>query len=100
MNEPGSPERPPLIESTAPPRRVRQARDRALILPIAGLALVLPPFATIFAIDFRIAGIPFTALYLFTVWAALIIGAALLARPLSQVESLDGDSEGPTESTG
>ena len=100
MNELTRPAAPPLSEPTTPPRKVRQARDRAMILPIVGLALLLPPFATIFAIDLKIAGIPLTVLYLFTVWAALIAGAALLARPLSQAESSDGNSESPTGTPG
>ena len=50
----------------------------------AGLALLLPPVASIFAIDLHIWSIPFTAIYLFGVWALLIIGAALLSRGLNR----------------
>lgn len=53
-----------------------------MVLPILGVVALLPPFATIFEIDTRIAGIPLIALYLFVVWALLIVGAARLARPL------------------
>lgn len=59
-----------------------KARDRALLLPLLGLVALLPPIAGIFQLDFTIAGIPFLVLYLFTVWALLIAGAALLSRRL------------------
>lgn len=60
----------------------RKARDRAFVLPVVGLLLLTPPLAGIFELDFLVAGVPFTALYLFVVWAGLIAGAALLARTL------------------
>jgi hypothetical protein len=62
----------------------RKTSDRALILPLVGLLLLLPPVAGIFQLDVRILGIPFTAFYLFVVWAALIAGAALLSWRLQQ----------------
>ena len=60
----------------------RKTRDRALILPLVGLIALLPPVAGIFRIDMRVLGVPFTAAYLFIVWAALIAGAAMLSRRL------------------
>ena len=56
--------------------------DRAFILPIVGLLLLIPPVANIFQLDVYLAGIPFTALYLFTVWGLLIAGAIVLSRKL------------------
>ena len=64
------------------PLRRQKTRDRAIVLPLIGLALFVPPVAAIFQLDARIAGLPLTAVYLFGVWAALIIGAALLSREL------------------
>ena len=64
------------------PLRYRKARDRALILPLAGVILLTPPVAGIFQLDAKIAGMPFTLLYLFAVWAILIAGAAALSRQL------------------
>lgn len=61
----------------------RKTRDRALVLVLVGCALLTPPLAGIFQIDARILGIPFTGLYLFVVWAALIVGAAALSGRLS-----------------
>ena len=79
----GGPQDLPLSMAPADRRRIR---DRAVILPAVGLILLLPPFAGIFALDIRVAGAPFTALYLFAVWAALIIGAALLSRGLGDLD--------------
>ncbi len=64
------------------PLRHRKTRDRALILPLAGLILLTPPVAGIFHLDAKIAGIPFTVVYLFAVWALLIAGSAALSRRL------------------
>jgi hypothetical protein len=62
----------------------RKTSDRALILPLVGFLLLMPPIAGIFQLDIRILGIPFTAFYLFLVWAALIVGAAVLSRRVQQ----------------
>ncbi len=67
-------------------RRVRRTRDRALVLLLLGLVLLLPPVAQIFHLDSKIAGIPVTLLYLFTVWAVLIVGTAWLAPRLSETD--------------
>jgi hypothetical protein len=64
------------------PLRHRKTRDRALILPLVGLILLTPPLAGIFQLDAKIAGVPFTAIYLFAVWGLLIAGAAALSRQL------------------
>jgi len=64
------------------PLRRQKIRDRAMVLPLIGLVLLVPPIANIFQLDARVGGLPFTALYLFGVWAALIVGAAILAREL------------------
>ncbi len=71
------------------PLRHRKARERALILPLAGLILLIPPVAGVFHLDTKIAGVPFTVVYLFAVWALLIAGAAALSRRLR-----DGDEPG------
>jgi len=73
--------------------RHRKTRDRARILPLVGLILLTPPLAGIFQLDAKIAGVPFTAIYLFAVWALLIAGAAALSRQLR-------DGVGPAETPG
>lgn len=54
----------------------------------------MPPIAGIALIDEDIGGLPVPMLYLFTVWALLILGAALLARPLRDSEDA-GSTAGP-----
>jgi hypothetical protein len=76
------------------PLRHRKARDLALILPAVGAMLFLPPIAQIFEIDGRIGGVPFTVVYLFAVWAALILGAAALSRRLGGPELPAEDANG------
>jgi hypothetical protein len=64
--------------------RRRRLMDGARILPVLGLVLFLLPAL------WRRPGEPNTAgeaLYLFAVWAALILAAALLARPLRRTEA-------------
>lgn len=79
-----------MIDRPDQPLLHRKARDRALILPLVGLILLTPPFAGIFQLDVKIAGVPFTVIYLFVVWAILIAGAAMLSRQLR-----DGNTPGP-----
>jgi len=71
-------------ESSRPyrPASDRKDSDRSFILTLVGALLLTPPLAGIFQLDVRVLGIPFTGLYLFVVWAALIAGTALLSRRL------------------
>lgn len=69
------------------PLRHRKARDRAVILPLVGAILFLPPVAAIFRVDATIGGIPLLVLYIFAVWAGLILAAALLAPRLRESDA-------------
>lgn len=60
----------------------RRARDRSAVLLFVGVVLLVPPLAGIALIDDLAFGIPIPLLYVFSVWAGLIIAGALLARPL------------------
>lgn len=62
--------------------RDAKTKDRAAVLLIAGILLSLPPLARIFEIEAKILGLPVTLIYLFAVWAGLIVSARLLARGL------------------
>mgnify|MGYP006878993129 CR=1 FL=1 len=62
--------------------RQRKARDRSLATLLAGIALLLPPIALLFDVRGTLFGLPATLLYLFFVWAALIVMARLLAPKL------------------
>jgi len=73
------------------PQRDGKARDRALVLPLVGALLLISPLAGIFQLDAKLGGVPFTLVYLFTVWAVLIVGAAALSRHLRGGISLVND---------
>lgn len=60
-----------------------RVRDAAVLLPILGLALLVPPVITLFAkAQLGVAGVPLVVVYVFTTWIALIAAAAALARKL------------------
>jgi hypothetical protein len=69
-------------EPAEKPLRDQKSRDRALILPLVGVILLLPPVGGIFVLEGTVAGLPATLAYVFGVWALLIAGAAALARRL------------------
>ena len=61
-------------------------RNAAVLLPFVGLLLLMPPFIGLFPPTVLLAGIPVLVLYVFGVWAVLIVLAALLARRLPGTE--------------
>lgn len=66
------------------PRSTASARlrDAAVLLPFAGLLLLMPPFVGLFPAAATLFGIPVLVLYVFGVWAVLIVLAAWFARRL------------------
>ncbi|WP_140056119.1 hypothetical protein [Oceanibaculum nanhaiense] len=70
--------------------RTRNVRDAAAILPVAAIFLLLPPVILIFSAPVLIAGIPLIVLYVYGVWACLILVALLVAL---RVEDADGDGK-------
>ena len=58
-------------------------RDRAALSLVIGVILLMPPVVGIFHVDAKVAGLPFTLVYLFAVWAVLILAARWLARRLT-----------------
>lgn len=71
----------------------RRVRDRSIILLLLGLTLLVSPMASIFEIDEKVGGVPVTLIYLFAVWALLILGAAYLSRGLRRSEEANARSE-------
>jgi len=59
-----------------------KAPDAAVVLPVFGMFLLLPPAISLFAAPVAIWGVPLIVLYVFGAWAGLICCAALLARRL------------------
>ncbi|MFC3231431.1 hypothetical protein ACFOGJ_29555 [Marinibaculum pumilum] len=79
-------------------------RDAALVLPLLGVFLLLPPFPEIFMAPVRLAGVPLIVLYIFGVWLAMILAALWLARRLQGRGATEtrhpGDSRGQAEYRG
>lgn len=65
-----------------PERENRGARDAAAILPFVSVVLLFPPIVYIFAAPVTVAGVPLIVLYLFGVWAAIILAACLVSHRL------------------
>ncbi len=64
----------------------RKIRDRSVALLVLGIVLLMPPMVRIAQIDTAVFGLPFALVYLFAVWLLLVLGAAILARPLRDSE--------------
>lgn len=86
--------RGPMFVGEARYRR-RRLRDGARMLPVFGAFLVLLPILWAPALTERRDTAP-DGIYLFAVWAGLILVAAVLARPLSRTDE-DTASPGPDE---
>lgn len=69
----------------------------AFLLPVAGLLLIVPPLLTLFGGRHWLFGAPLQTVYLFAVWLALIVGAALLSRRLPAAGT-DEDGEAAEDS--
>ena len=60
--------------------RAEKIRQVALLLPLFGLFLLLPPAVRVFALPASLWGMPVIVIYVFSIWAALIVGTAVLTR--------------------
>ncbi|WP_416896355.1 MAG: hypothetical protein ACMVY4_12495 [Minwuia sp.] len=64
----------------------QKLRDAALLLPLMGLLLLMPPFVGLFRRSGEIAGVPSLVVYIFAVWAVLIGLGLLLSRKLATTD--------------
>ncbi len=78
----------------------RRARDRSMVILIVGVALMMPPIGTVVLMDELLFGLPLPLLYIFVVWAGLIIGAALISGPLRDSETKTPNPTGGRPSDG
>ncbi len=68
----------------------------AFILTLAGLLAMMPPLTGLFQWRTRAFGLPIEVIYLFAVWAGMVLGAYLLSRimppdpPSSDAPGRDG----------
>lgn len=76
------------------------ARDVAAALPFAALVLLMPPIILIAAVPARLAGVPLIIVYIFGVWAAIVLAAFLVARALAREDpAAFGEEDGIEDST-
>jgi Flp pilus assembly protein TadB len=66
-------------------------RDAATLLPVVAAILLLPPFILVAAAPVLLAGIPLIVVYVFGVWAAIILCAFLVSRRISRRAREGGD---------
>lgn len=71
----------------------RRLRDRSAVLLLLGLILLMPPLAIVFHLEIKIAGIPFTLVYLFGIWAVLIAAAMRISRRMTDDGRLPADGD-------
>jgi hypothetical protein len=70
------------------------------VLPLFGLFLLMPPIITVFAAQLDLGGIPLVVIYVFSVWAMLILCAALLARRLDPGRAAPQPGAAPATDSG
>jgi len=76
-----------------PSADARAAHDAAKILPVAASVLLLPPFILIFAAPATVAGVPLIIVYVFGIWAAIVLAAWLVARRIEPRDGPDAASD-------
>lgn len=69
--------------------RARGTRDAASVLPFMATVLLAPPIILIFSAPMQFADIPLIVIYIFGVWAAVILAALLLSRDLANAGATD-----------
>ncbi len=67
-------------------------RDAAALLPVLAVFLLMPPVITLFTDTRTVGGVPMIVAYLFGVWLALIVAAALLAHRLAPPAAASPDA--------
>ncbi len=75
----------------------RGTRDLASVLPFAAIFLFLPPFVLTFTAPVALGGIPLIVLYIFGVWALVILCAAIVASRLAGAGARDQAFRRPDE---
>ena len=75
----------------------RRTRDMALLLPLAAMLLLLPPYVGIFDQPVLLAGVPLLPVYIFTVWLVGIVLAGVLSRRILREEASHGAVKKPED---
>lgn len=74
--------------------RKQKVKDIALVLPIGGVIVFLPPYIQVFDQDITLAGIPFLHFSLFALWLAGIFLTGIVAKKLISQPSIQGPKPG------
>ncbi|WP_322989045.1 hypothetical protein [Hoeflea sp.] len=77
----------------APTDSRRRWQDAAFAIPVFVVLLLLPPVLNLFTIRRLLFGIPLEVVYLFTIWAALVMFGALLSRGLPHQIDVGEDAD-------
>ena len=72
----------------------RRLETTALVLPVFGAILIVPPFLGVFNLPVTLFGMPIVAIYLFSVWTGLIVATAVISRRLGRDESGNDAQDG------
>jgi uncharacterized membrane protein len=64
-------------------------RDAATVLPFLAVVLLVPPIILSFCAPVMIAGVPLIFIYIFGVWAGIILGALAIAMRLGRASESD-----------
>src|SRR3546814_13046196 len=76
----------------------RRYRELALLLPLAGLVLFMPPYLRILSREEQLFGIPVLHFYIFAVWLIGIVLSAAISRGLVRyLETGDGGNPRATD---
>lgn len=59
-----------------------------MVILLVGVALLMPPIAPAVLMDEKVFGLPLPLLYIFVVWAVLIVCAVMNARALREPPAL------------
>jgi len=70
-------------------------RDAATLLPVLAVFLLMPPVITLFTDTRTVGGVPLIVVYLFGIWLALIVAAALLAHRLGPPAAVPPSAASP-----
>ena len=65
-------------------RRAQRVRDVATILPIITVLLFMPPLVLVFAAPIAVFDVPLIVVYLYFVWAAVILINFVVVRKLAK----------------
>lgn len=81
----------------SPPKK--RLRDIALLVPIGGLLLFLPPYVQIFDHPSTLFGIPLLHVYIFSAWAIGIAITAVIARHIARTDYWPDADKNPSDET-